>query len=99
MSDLTPRYRVMIDHENNGISFWHSVSKHTSFNASKYHDLSVKLSGMVWHTASDDDSVISSLILTQSEITLLCSMPYWNYGPSYARNPLLVIPIGSDDNV
>lgn len=99
MSDLTPRYRVMIDHENDGISFWHSVSKHASFNASKYHDLSVKLSGMVWHTASDDDSVTSSLMLTESEIALLRSMPYWHYGPSYARNPLLIFPIESDDNV
>ena len=99
MSKLTPLYRVMIDHENDGISFWHSVSKHASFNASKYHDISVKLSGMVWHTASDDGSVISSLVLTECEVTLLRSMPYWNYGPSYARNPLLVISIGDYDNV
>lgn len=93
------KYRIMIDHENDGISFWHSVSKHSSFTASKYHDLSVKLSAMVWHTASDDDSVISSLVLTECEVTLLRSMPYWNYGPSYARNPLLVVSIESDDNV
>ena len=89
----------MIDHENDGISFWHSVSKHASFNASKYHDISLKLSEMVWHAASDGDSVISSLMLTECEVTLLRSMPYWNYGPSYARTPLLVILIGDYDNV
>ena len=99
MTDLTPQYRVTIDYENDGISFWHSVSKHASFESSKYHALSVKLSRMVWHTASDDGSVISSLMLTECEVTLLRSMPYWHYGPSYARNPLLVISIGEYDNV
>lgn len=99
MPEITPQYRVIIDCENDGISFWHSVAKHASFPSSKYHDISVKLSGMVWHTASDDDSVTSSLMLTEGEVTLLRSMPYWNYGPSYARNPLLVILIGDYDNV
>ena len=99
MSELKPRYRVMIDHENDGISFWHSVSKHASFPDSKYHDLSVKLSGMAWHTASDDGSDASSLLLTESEFQLLTAMPYWNYGPSYARNPLLAFPIESKEKI
>lgn len=95
MSKITPRYRVFIDCENDAVSFWHGVSKHVSMNASEYHDLCVKLSGMVWHTGSDTDT----LILTEDETTLLQSMPYWTYGPSYARNPLIVVKMEDNENV
>ena len=66
----------------------------SSLNSASYTYGRVTVCGVMPH-----GSVISSLMLTECEVTLLRSMPYWHYGPSYARNPLLVISIGEYDNV
>lgn len=93
-SKNTPRYRVFIDRENDAIAFWHSVSIYADTNASEYHSICVKLANMAWHTDSDADT----LILTDAETTLLQSMPYWTYGPSYARHPLIVVKMEDNEN-
>jgi len=99
MSNLYSRYRVEIDYENAGRHFWETVSMCAAYNGSQHHELSVKLATLGIQNASDTDSLIFSLTLTASELRELRSMPYWHVGPNYAPHPLLVFPIGSDDNV